>query len=118
MGQTTVDLFRSGRAADAGMERFRIWPHPDPDLDSYIGVSTGDLWVKPHTGGVSTSETIDPIWTGKPWRLVAGSSYGDRLYLNDDGQGHWTWEADVNMTAAEYRRLLADMNQYFVKAWP
>lgn len=117
MGITTVDLFRSGNAGSACMDKVRVLPHPNPEIDRYITVS-GDVWVRAGTGGISTSEAIDPIWTGRPWKLPMGSSYSDLLSLVNDGHGHWTWEPAADMLLTEYRRLLADLHLQFCKAWP
>jgi hypothetical protein len=115
MALTTVDLFRSGNSTSACLDKVRTAAlHSVPDIDIYIEVS-GDVYVRAHTGGASTSETIDPIWSGKVWKLPAGSSYSDLLTLVDDGQGHWSWEPSVNMKLSGYRQLLADMNPHFAK---
>jgi hypothetical protein len=114
MALTTVELFRSGNNGSACLDKVRISPHLNPDLDTYIEVS-GDVYVKAHTGGISSSEAIDPIWTGKVWKLPAGSSYSDLLTLLDDGQGHWSWEPSINMKLSDYRQLLAGMHPKFSK---
>lgn len=114
MALTTVDLFRSGNGGSPCLDRPRTWPHPDPDLEIYIEPS-GDVYVKPNSGGMSSSETVDPIWTGKVWKLPAGSSYSDLLTLVDDGHGHWSWEPSANMKLSDYKLLLADLHPKFFK---
>jgi hypothetical protein len=90
MGATSVDLFRSGNATSARLAHVRI-KIADPDVDIDIDAS-GDVWVLANGKGVSTWDSADPGWSGKPWRLPAGSAYSDQLVVWCDSPGHWVWE--------------------------
>ena len=64
---------------------------------------------------VSSSDAIDPSWTGKPWRLPIGSLFPDGLRLWEDEPGHYVWEPAMNMPLADYVRLLVSVNLLFLK---
>ncbi len=115
MGLTIVDLYRSGNASSPGLDKLRTAQNsPNPDIDTYINVLLGDVWVKSGTGGASTVEQPDPFWRGKTWFLRRGSSFSDRLKVVNDAVGHWSWEPAVDMKLTEFRQLLADVQTQWV----
>src|SRR5258708_625173 len=102
MGITTLDLFRSGNAGGAGLEKVRI-NGSNADVDTYVEPTTRQLWVRADGQGASTSDAVDPTWRGKPWRLPAGTTYPDVLLLWPDDPGHWLWTAAVDMPFVNYQ---------------
>ena len=82
-----MDLFRSGNATSACLDKVRVTPHPDPDVDIQVD-GLGRSWVEANGEGVSSFEAIQPHWS-KPWRLPAGSYYSTCLELVSDVPGHW-----------------------------
>jgi hypothetical protein len=88
MGITTLDLFRSGNAGGARLERVRT-NGINADVDTYVDPNSGQLWVKADGQGSSTFDAVDPTWRGKPWRLPAGENYPAALLLVwNDEPGH------------------------------
>src|SRR6059058_3012564 len=110
MGVTTVDLYRSGNATHANLQNVRA----PRDADLFSDPGTGEMWVLSFRGkGVSAFETIDPTWTGKPWRLPANSPYPDTLRLWKDAPGHWLWAPAQAMPLKEYLAALAAVTSLF-----
>jgi hypothetical protein len=111
MGQTHIELYRSGNSSVAQLDKVR-----PKDVDMQVA-RNGDVWVLALNGkGVSTWDHIDPTWNGKPWRLPAGSLYNDHLLLLwNDSPGHWTWAPAHDMLIHEYVSCLAQVSARFVK---
>jgi hypothetical protein len=57
--------------------------------------------------GASTSEAVDPTWTGKPYRLPTNSTFPDTLRVWSDAPGHWLWAPANVMLLTEYTAALA-----------
>jgi hypothetical protein len=113
MGKTTVDLFRSGNSGSPQLDRVRI-AGPDPDVDTLTDHAQ-TVWAIANGKGVSSSDAVDPTWTGKPWHLPAGSTFPDSLQVWEDDPGHWVWEPVSTMKLEDYRNALASVNPQFVK---
>jgi hypothetical protein len=73
------------------------------------------VWVLANGKGVSSSNAIDPSWTGRPWQLPASSPFPDGLQLWEDEPGHYVWEPAMSMPLANYANLLATVMPLFVK---
>lgn len=114
MGVTQFDLYRSGNASSARLPAVRIGGS-DPDVDVYVDPTTGVEWVRANGKGSSTSDVIDPGWTGRIWRLPPGSVYPDTLELWEDDPGHWLWAPKHDMPLAEYIAALGVVNALFVR---
>ncbi len=114
MGITLLDLFRSGNASSAGLDRVRIIGQ-DPDVTTYVDPATGATFVQADGKGVSTWDAPGTSWTGKTWVLPKGSSYPDTLIVWNDDPNHWTWAAAADMSFADYQAALATANALFVK---
>jgi hypothetical protein len=113
MGVTTLDLYRSGNASGAQLDKVRLSPPAlDPDID-HVTDSHGNVVVKSGDGGISSSETISALWTGKPWWLPVGAIYPDELELYPDGDGHWLWRPANDMALARYVHALQVVNRQF-----
>ena len=110
MGLTPVDLFRSGNSGGP-----RLTPVRPVDVDTYVIVETETTWVRANGRGVSTWDTVDPAWRGKPWRLPAGSPYPDELLLWNDMPGHWVWAALQDITLSRYLGALEELSALFVR---
>jgi hypothetical protein len=113
MGVTPIDLFRSGNSRSPRLDNVRIGG-ADPDVDTFAD-AVNTTWVVANGKGISSSDTVDPTWTGKPWRLPAGTIFPDGLRLFEDDPGHWVWEPATDMPLANYEGLLATVNPLFVK---
>lgn len=81
--------------------------------DVNIFMKDGIEWVEGRSGGISTFEFPSPPGTGKIWRLPAGSSYSDELYLENDHGGHWSWEPARDMEMDRYKTLLVAVGSKF-----
>jgi len=114
MGNTTLDLYRSGNSGGAGLERVRT-NGSNADVNVYLHQATGQEWVRADGQGASTWDTLDPSWRGKPWRLRSGAAYPDTLVLWNDDPGHWTWAPAADMPLADYQKALAVVSAKFVK---
>ena len=114
MGITSLDLFRSGNASTAGLERVRINGR-DPDVDTFADPATGVIWVRANGKGASTVDAPDPTWTGKVWRLAKGSPFSNTLIVWNDDPGHWAWAPAVDMPLADYVGYLTAASVLFVK---
>jgi hypothetical protein len=112
MGTTSIDLYRSGNASGAQLDKVRI-----SEVDTRTDPN-GDTWVLAINGkGVSTWDSLDPTWRGKPWRLPASSPYDDHLLLVwEDEPGHWTWAPAHDMILGDYQVALSQVSVLFVKA--
>ncbi len=110
MAGTPIDLYRSGNASSACMQRVRL--KPPPDVDHYTDVH-GDVWVKVDTGGASTWDAPDPTWSGRPWKAPAGSPVPSRLKVWSDGDGHWLWGPTRDMLLTDYCQALEEANALF-----
>ena len=73
----------------------------------------GDDWVLGRSGGVSCFDYTPPLGTGKIWTLPAQTGYPDELYLRDDGNGHWNWEPENDMSLADFKALLVAVGRNF-----
>jgi hypothetical protein len=113
MGTTPIDLFRSGNSSSPRLDNVRI-SGPDPDVDTFAD-HTHMIWVIANGKSVSSSDAVDPTWTGKPWRLPAGSTFPDILRLWEDDPGHWVSEPVNTMTLADYQTALGSIHPLFVK---
>jgi hypothetical protein len=114
VGTTSLDLFRSGNAGGAGLDRVRI-SGQDPDVDTYADPTTGAIWVQANGKGASTLDAPDPTWTGKAWRLPSGSPYPDVLIVWNDDPGHWAWSPTIDMPLSDYLNALGAANALFVR---
>lgn len=113
MGQTIIDLFRSGNRTSPLLDKVRTGG-ADPDIDTftdYVQVA----WVVSNGKGMSTSDAVDPTWTGTPWHLPAGSIFPDSLRVWEDDPGHWVWEPVNTMRLDEYRAALASVHPQFIR---
>jgi hypothetical protein len=117
MGVTTIDLYRSGNAGSARLDRVRVQPG-NSDVDLFLDPATGEMWVLAANGeGVSTWDAVDPTWRGKPWRLPMGSVYPDSLRVWSNGvPGHWAWAPARTMLLSEYVAALATVTPLFKPA--
>jgi hypothetical protein len=113
MGTTTIDLFRSGSSGSPQLDKVRI-SGLDPDVDTFTD-HMQRVWVIANGKGVSSSDAVDPTWTGKPWRLPAGSTFPDVLQPWEDEPGHWAWEPVNTMLLTDYQDALASVHPQFVK---
>jgi hypothetical protein len=106
MGTTPKALYRRGNATVPRIDNVR-------PSDIAIISQTGVDWVRSRSGGVSCFDYTPPPGTGRIWYLPAGASYPDELYLRDDGNGHWNWEPEIDMTLADFKALLAAVGRNF-----
>ena len=110
MGVTTLDLYRSGNATHSNLHNVRA----PRDADLFLDPGTGEMWVFSWQGkGASTSDAVDPTWTGKAWRLPSNSVYPDTLHLWSDAPGHWLWAPAHVMLLKEYIAALAAVTPLF-----
>lgn len=114
MGVTSIDLFRSGNAAGAGLDRVRINSH-DPDVNTFTDPVTGADWVQADGMGASTFDAPQTTWTGKTWYLPKGSPYPDTLLVWNDDPGHWAWSPATDMPLSAYLDALRTASALFVK---
>lgn len=111
MGTTSVDLYRSGNAISANLDKVR----QPKDVD--IGIDhQGNLLALAINGkGVSTWDQANPRWR-VAWHLPAGSYYDDQLLLVwEDNPGHWMWAPAADMIFGDYIATLRQVNGLFVK---
>jgi hypothetical protein len=108
-----VDLFRSGNATSACLDRVRLSPpHLVPDVDHQID-GLGRIWVEANGEGMSSHEAIQASWSGKPWHLPKGSYYSTSLTLISDVPGHWHWCPVTQMLLDDYKTALSTVNALF-----
>jgi hypothetical protein len=107
MGVTPVELYRSGNSGSPKLDNVRI-VGAVRDVDTFADAAN-TVWVLANGKGVSSSDAIDPTWTGKPWRLPLGSPFPDELLLWEDSPGHYVWEPAMNMPLANYASFLASV---------
>jgi hypothetical protein len=100
MGITSVDLFRSGNATSARLDKVRT-QGPGRDVDTRMGMG-GNLWVIANGKGISCSSAVDPTWRGQPWKLLMGHTYSNLLIVWSDEPGHWVWQPVQDMLLFEY----------------
>ncbi len=82
------------------------------DVTSFI--RSGAECVRGRSGGISTFASAAPPGRGRIWRLPAGTSYPDELYLENDHGDHWSWEPARDIEMARYRAFLAAVGRNFV----
>lgn len=112
MGTTSIDLYRSGNASGAQLDKVR-----NSDVDTGIDQNGDTLVLALNGKGVSTWDKPDPTWSGKPWRLPTGSPYNDHLLLVwEDEPGHWTWAPAHDMIFGDYQAALSQVSVMFVRA--
>jgi hypothetical protein len=110
MGVTSIDLYRSGNKTHANLENIRI----PRDADIFLDPGTGELWVLSWSGkGASTSDAVDPTWTGKAYRLPMNSGYPNTLRVWSDAPGHWLWAPMQAMLLSEFIAALAMVTPSF-----
>ena len=114
MGVTAVDLYRSGNASSPRLHKVRT-TGPNADVDIFLDPVTGEEWVSANGKGMSTWDAADPTWSGKPWRLPAGSPYPNSLKVWNDDPGHWVWEPSANMKLSDYVAALEAASQGFAQ---
>jgi hypothetical protein len=107
MGVTLIGLHRRGNASSPRMDDVR-----PVDVTSFI--RNGAQWLRGRSGGISTFASPAPPGRGKIWRLPAGASYPDELYLENDHGDHWSWEPARDIEMARYRSFLAQVGRNFV----
>jgi hypothetical protein len=111
MGKTPVELFRSGNAGSAKLDK------PRRMHDVTVFQKNGDDRVQAGSGGMSTMEAPDNTIRGTWWRLAAGTDYNDSLLLVwNDYANHWSWDPAKDMPLSDYMSALADVNSKFVLA--
>ena len=108
MGVTSVDLYRSGNSTNARLDKIR----PN-DIETYADTA-GQIWVRANGKGVSTASSVDPTWSGKPWKLQQGHTYSSLLIVWEDIPGHWSWAPAHDMLKSDYEATLAQSNGHFV----
>jgi hypothetical protein len=113
MGVTPIDLYRSGNNTSPKLDNVRI-SGTNSDVDTFVDAAN-TVWVLANGKGVSSSDAIDPSWSGKPWRLPMGSPFPDGLRLWEDDPGHYVWEPAMPMPLANYVSFLAQVMPLFVK---
>jgi hypothetical protein len=114
MEATPLDLFRSGNATSARLDKVRT-EGPNRDVDTQVD-HDGRVWVIANGKGMSTSEAPDSDWRGVPWRLPKGHLYTTRLLVWNDMPGHWVWQPAKDMLLSEYVSALSGSNGQFVRA--
>ena len=107
MGTTPCDLFRSGDSTSARLDRVR-----QTEVDTWIDAA-GQVWVKANGRGISTSSSVDASWSGKPWKLDAGSVFPDELEPWESPPGHWYWAPKTDMLLSDYEKALSIVNGEF-----
>jgi hypothetical protein len=116
MARTQIDLYRSGSSTSANLHKPRLpGRHPRPEIETFPDPASGDEWVKANTGGPSVSEAIDPDWSGRPHKLLAGAEIPDELILTPEGPSHWLLEPSRDMPFADYVNALETVNGRFGK---
>ena len=84
------------------------------DIATFLD-SSGAVWVRAGTGGMSTYETVGEA-SKKWWKLAAGSTYDNTLLLVwNDGPDHWLWEPKRDMLMTAYKAALAVVNLKFTR---
>jgi hypothetical protein len=106
MGTTSKALYRRGNTTIPRLDHVR-------SSDVTIINRGGDDWVLRRSGGVSCFDYTPPPGKGPIWSLPAQMDYPDELYLRDDGNGHWNWEPENDMTLADFKALLAAFGRNF-----
>jgi hypothetical protein len=106
-GTTPVDLFRSGNTTSPRMDNVRVQDITQVTLD-------GVVYVKPATGGISTSTTAASL-SPTVWKIPKGTSFPDTIRLNNDKPGHYAWEPASQMKLTDFTSLMSALNSKFVK---
>ena len=83
-------------------------------VDVVSFVQNGTEWVQGRSGGISTFASPTPPGRGRIWRLPAGTSYSDKLHLENDHGDHWSWEPTQDVEMERYRAFLAAIGRNFV----
>jgi len=112
MGTTLIDLFRSGNASSARLDRVRT--DPNGDVDTFVD-AVGDVWVRSNHKGMSSASSPEPSWRGAIWRLRRGHVYSGLLIVWEDDPGHWVWQPVRDMLLSNYVDALRQSNARFEK---
>jgi hypothetical protein len=112
MGATSIDLFRSGNASSARLDRVRTGPNGD--VDTFVD-AMGDVWVRSNGRGMSSADSPEPSWRGAIWKLPQGHIYSELLIVWEDLPGHWVWQPVRDMLLSNYEDALAQSNARFEK---
>jgi ligand-binding sensor domain-containing protein len=112
MARTSINLYRSGNATSARLDKVRVNRFGNVDVDVRPDAA-GSLWVIANGKGMSSSDRANPAWFGQPWCLRAGHAYSDLLIVWNDHAGHWVWCPVRNMLLKDYVGALAYSNMHF-----
>lgn len=115
-GTLEFDLYRSGNATTAQMDKIRTKDTPNVkriDVDTYV--KDGVVWVKANNKGISTQSTKPPATEKNWWVAPKGTAYSDKLKLHNDHTDHYMWVPKSDMPLSEYDKLMKQVNVKFTK---
>ena len=103
--QTRVDLYRSGRGNDPGLNNVR------PGKE-YITDSQGNKVVSPGMGLSTFTSITQP---GRWWKLPAGSPIPVGLHFTNDHGNHYLIEPVKTISVDDYVNLVMQTSSYWKK---